>query len=160
MLYAEEIALILQDLGLPADHPVGAFFKDKPWLKRSRTGATWGEHSGYNRQAGLMRAATQRSYREVLETIAHELRHEWQKFNGVLEWDGLRGKKGGWHWKGTDHAPAKSYSASYKYINRPHEVDARAYAADVMERLFKDRAEPQGPRTVQAVVTAMFLDLM
>lgn len=159
MLYAEEIALILQDLGLPADHPVGAFFKDKPWLKRSRTKTTWGEHSGHDRQVGLMRAATQRAPREVLKTIAHELRHEKQKFVGWLTWDGSYGKRGGWHWTGTEYAPAKSYAASYKYEHRPHEVDARAYADDVMERLFKDWERPQGPRSVQAAVVAMFLDL-
>jgi hypothetical protein len=160
MLYADEIAIILQDLGLPADHPVASYFKDKPYLKRGRNGSeTWGWHSGNNRQAGTVKAATERSYRAVLETIAHELRHEWQKFTGVLAWDGNRGKYGGWHWSGTEHAPAKSYSSKYKYLNRPHEIDARAYAADAMERLFKDTTETKEPRTVKAAVVALFLEL-
>ncbi len=166
MLYRDEIALILQDLGLPADHPVGRYFKDKPYLKKTRTKTTVGLHSGVAHTTGRVLMATQRSPREVLETTAHELRHEWQTFTGVLTVGSYeRGKKKakttvGWKWTGTVYAPEKNYSFSHDYWTRPHEVDARGYAADVMERLFKDWNGPEGPRTLKLAVAALFVELV
>lgn len=135
-MFAEEIAAICADLGLDPTL-VSWEWLAKPYLKKSRRWTTWGTCTSLGGQRSRCRIATRREYREIIVTIAHELRHSWQYANGVLAHQG-----GKTVWSGTQYAGPKTYRAM-RYWNRPQEIDARRYADDAWERLFQGQPAKQ-----------------
>jgi hypothetical protein len=95
-------------------------------------------------------------FKSAMDTLAHELRHSWQNHIGIYT------VQGGWSiWRGSTFVPKATKWRAFnglkmaerdfaRYQDQPHEVDARAYALDAYERLFKGK-EPkrrEKPRSV------------
>lgn len=136
--YPEQIAAILQDLGLDGGHLKWQFYNAR-WLPAKPGAKTRAEgrftctqiDRGVITDALIEVAYKQENEGQVYNTLAHELRHFWQRSKGVYY------AKGGLTiWKGTTFAPRPQKWAKVPYGENPAETDARAYARDATLRLF------------------------
>lgn len=147
-MYEREIALIKHDLGIE-DLPVVVRLRDVAWVTTNpRDPEAYGIHF-YDRAFNKhwISIAIRHPYAVVLDTIAHEFRHAKQFHQG---WVRLAGDT--YTWTGTLYVPSfDSYTArNRKYKNRPHEIDARAYAAEAVKRLFPDAKQRERMTTKQS----------
>lgn len=94
-----------------------------------------------------IRVASNTTYQDAVDSIAHELRHvkQWEE-GWITEGPPV------WTWTGTLSVPAMTYTKQLPYKQRPTELDAVAYAAEVWSRLFagKDRATAPTPTSFLA----------
>ena len=152
-----EIQLIKRDLGIE-DLDIRIEWVDTRWLsgRDSRNQRFTGSHQrigNYHR----VRLATQQSYRELVKTLAHELRHAWQfREGGPAVWTEM----GKVLWKGTEFARPRVYrSEKVPYRQRPTEIDAYAYQDNAWARLFGGAAPKKVPtareRLRDMVLTAL-----
>lgn len=149
-MYQEEIIAIKADLGI-SDLPITWRWVQKPHIKKNRSFTRWGEHQYAGPGQHTIVIATQRARGEVLQTIAHELRHAWQTSQNVLVYSDKRVV-----WTGTQYSGAAFYSKRKKYSDRPHEIDARAFEKDAWLRLFAGAVTNRRIETPASVVAAMF----
>lgn len=156
-MYAQEIKLLLEDLQI--EHVVIDFIWH-PGVTLRRKGKVYGTQIRMG-DRHTVKVATGGERKEVLDTLAHELRHVWQYATGTLDATyKVRHKSGGWHWSwtGSMFVPGARQWSRCPYRQRPHEIDARAYALDACARLFdgKDlKVEPY--RSSKQIVQDLFL---
>lgn len=148
-MYEREIAIIKADLGIE-DIDIDWRWVNRRWLRRTRKFTTWGDYQ-YRQPRPRIRIATKRSYEDVIKCIAHELRHAWQRKNGVLLVERIGRRSWKYTWSGTTFCTGRKVYVRKKYEERPHEIDAFAYQEDAWKRLFGGKSiEKPTPRTVVA----------
>lgn len=155
-MYTNEIAIIKADLGIE-DLDIDWRWVNERWLRRTSKSITWGDYQ-HRQPRPRISIATERRYEDVIKCIAHELRHAWQRKNGVLlvEYIGGRSWKHTWH--GTPFCTGRKVYRRKKYAERPHEIDALAYQEDAWVRLFKYK--PDKRETPKTKVAGLFLGSM
>lgn len=126
----EAVVLILKDMGYTGSNPTieyidSAYVTRRPGMYSSLVG-------DYTVDYNHIRVATKLPYEQVMDTLAHELRHAWQWQTGVLQ-----NTNDYYRWKGTRFYTRKKVWKRCVYEQRPQEIDARAYARYAWVRLFK-----------------------
>lgn len=128
-MYTEEIAYIKYLLNIEGVHTKIQWYHRRP-VKRRGTTETWGTHF-IQGDVHHLKIANYGSYIFTVETLAHELRHVWQFARGIAKWE----EQTYVVWAGTEYAPEpKRYNGiTSDYKNRPHEIDARAFAEKAVQ---------------------------
>lgn len=140
MSYAEyetEIRLLSEDLGLAAIgavEPTWAFYR-RTSLPRSKPVGLATIVTDGNNGNRVIRAkieiASGYPRPQVINTIAHELRHLWQRTSGTHQ-----RRERGYYWSGTQFYPRAVLWTRGSYGSEPQEIDAREYARSATLRLF------------------------
>lgn len=134
-MWDAEIALLRADLEISSALTIIWVFAPAASLSKRRKNAHLGEATGLHLgKKWKIRVAADVEYRELVNTLAHELRH-------VKQWEaGWVTDRPIWTWLGSGYAPAQVWT-KLPYTEQPHEIDAFAYAEDAWERLFAGREE-------------------
>lgn len=149
-MYEAEIAKIVADLGIEEvkiewHFHRGKYIEGTRFMGLCSAGVGWAE----------IKIATGWPRSEVIKTIAHELRHAWQKHTRIYR---HKAKDGGWLnlWTGTKYYPSREKWFSMKYWDKPAEVDARSYEEEAYARLFDTSYKPRRHESSGQAVDRMF----
>lgn len=150
--YQEAIDLIRADLGLQ-DDPTPLrwrFHRGRTLPKMKQVGQlVVTRTSGGALVSARIEVATMHGRPQVLNTIAHELRHLWQRTSGIYQYRDI-----GYYWSGTQFVPRPVHWKRGTYGSEPQEIDAREYARTAVYRLFGHDTRVE--EVADEVVAALF----
>jgi hypothetical protein len=136
-MYEQEVARVKRDLGIENAVVQLTFTPERFAGKRNR----WGWHQPQKDGSHKVVVAyggkngKRRSYRNVVRTIAHELRHVWQ-YETKAQVDTKSGKSWVRTWTGSPLSPGSKTWVKMPYRQQPHEIDAFAYMDLAWVKLF------------------------
>ena len=139
-MYEQEVARVKRDLGIENANVQLSFTPERFAGKRNR----WGYHQHLKSGGHKVVVAyggkngKRRSYKNVVRTIAHELRHV-KQYEAGMQLDTYVKERKVWvrTWTGSLFAPNARTWEKLPYRQQPHEVDAFAYMDEAWVRLFE-----------------------